>query len=172
MEVFWITVNGSYTLMKQKIYIETSVISYFVARPSKKLVAAGHQVATQDMWNMLDEFDVYISDLVIQEASQGDKTQAALRLNALEQFQVLEIDDDGKKLAQILVKHKAVPDKCPEDALHIAIAAVNGIDVIVTWNFKHINNPFTKMAIRQVIENSGYLCPEICSPDEFLGDEL
>jgi len=54
MEVFWITVNGSYTLMKQKRYIETSVISYFVARPSKKLVAAGHQAATQDMWKMLD----------------------------------------------------------------------------------------------------------------------
>ncbi|MBT6046059.1 MAG: hypothetical protein HOG49_04470 [Candidatus Scalindua sp.] len=56
--------------------------------------------------------------------------------------------------------------------MHIAVAAANGIDIIVTWNFKHINNPFTRMMIRQVVENNGYICPELCSPDEFLGDEV
>ena len=63
---------------------------------------------------------------------------------------------------------RAIPASCPEDALHIA--TVNGLDLIVTWNFSHINNPFTRMLIRQVVENSGYECPEICSPDELLGD--
>lgn len=70
------------------------------------------------------------------------------------------------------VSRKAIPDQSPEDALHISIAAVNGIDVVVTWNFKHLNNPFTRTKIRKAIEQDGYTCPEICSPDEFLGDEI
>ena len=56
----------------------------------------------------------------------------------------------------------------PEDAMHIAVAAVNGIDIVLTWNFAHINNPFKKMLIRQAVENAGYRCPEICSPDELM----
>jgi predicted nucleic acid-binding protein len=71
----------------------------------------------------------------------------------------------------LLLKGNAIPEKYPEDALHIAVAARHGIDVIVTWNFKHINNPFTRMMVRQLIENNGFVCPEICSPDEFVGEE-
>jgi len=52
--------------------------------------------------------------------------------------------------------------------MHIAIAAINGINVLVTWNFTHINNPFKRMMIRQIVENAGYKCPEICSPDELM----
>ena len=158
--------------MKQKIYIETSVISYLVARPSKNIVMAGHQVATQDMWDIIDNYDIYVSDIVIQEASKGDKKQSSLRLEAINSFKILEIDDESKNLAKALLMGKAIPKECPEDALHIALAAANGIDIIVTWNFKHINNPFTRMMIRQVVENNGYICPELCSPDEFLGDEV
>jgi len=65
----------------------------------------------------------------------------------------------------------AVPGEYPEDAMHIAIAAVNGIDILLTWNFAHINNPFKKMLIRQAVENAGYQCPEICSPDELMEAE-
>ena len=65
----------------------------------------------------------------------------------------------------------AVPDSFPEDAMHIAIAAVNGIDVIVSLNFKHINNPFKKSEIRRCVEAHGYVCPEICAPDELLESE-
>lgn len=158
--------------MKQKIYIETSIVSYIVAKPSKNLIIAAHQAATIDMWNIIDDFDVFISDIVIQEASKGDEIQASRRLEMLEQFQVLEIDDEAKELAKTLIAGKAIPEKCPEDALHISVATVNAIDVIVTWNFKHINNPFTRKIIRQLTENNGYACPEICSPDEFLGDEV
>ena len=157
--------------MKQKVYIETSVISYLVARPSKNIVMAGHQVTTQDMWNIINNYDIYISDIVIQEASKGDKKQSSLRLEAINSFKILEIDDESRDLAKALLIGKAIPEECPEDALHIAVAA-NGIDIIVTWNFKHINNPFTRMMIRQVVENNGYICPELCSPDEFLGDEV
>jgi len=76
--------------MKQKVYIETSVISYLVARPSKNIVMAGHQVTTQDMWNIINNYDIYISDIVIQEASKGDKKQSSLRLEAINSFKILE----------------------------------------------------------------------------------
>jgi hypothetical protein len=71
-------------------------------------------------------------------------------------------------LAEKLVAGRGIPREYPEDALHIAIAAVNGLDVIVTWNFVHMNNPFTRVKVRKIVEAEGYSCPEICSPDELL----
>ncbi len=158
--------------MKLKIYIETSVVSYLVARPSKNVVIAAHQASTSDFWERLDQYDVYVSDIVIQEASKGDETLSRCRIQIIENFQVLEIDDEIKKIARYLLLNKVIPEKCPEDALHIAVAAANGMDAIVTWNFKHINNPFIRKRVRQLLQKIGWACPEICSPEEFLGDEI
>ena len=157
--------------MKRKIYIETSVVSYYVSRSSRNLITAGHQATTNDFWDILDKYEVYISDVVIQEVSRGDNIQAEKRLDAICNFPALKVDDRTKALAKALLSGRAIPEKYPEDALHIAIAARHGIDVIVTWNFKHINNPFTRMMVRQILENNDYPCPEICSPEEFIGDE-
>jgi predicted nucleic acid-binding protein len=158
--------------MKRKVYIETSVVSYLTARKSGNPIVSGHQESTRELWNRLNELDVFISDLVLQEASCGDEEQARARLDALASFRALEVDDEAKALAKTILAQRAVPDEYPEDALHVALATVNGLDFIVTWNFSHINNPFTRMMIRQVVENAGYVAPEICSPDELLGDEI
>jgi predicted nucleic acid-binding protein len=158
--------------MKRKVYIETSVVSYLTARKPGNPIVAGHQESTREFWNRLNELDVFISHLVLQEAGCGDQEQARARLDALSCFQVLEVDDEAKSLAKTILDQHAVPEEYPEDALHVAIATVNGLDFIVTWNFSHINNPFTRMMIRQVAENAGYIAPEICSPDELLGDEV
>jgi predicted nucleic acid-binding protein len=119
--------------MKQKIYLETSVVSYFVSRPSKNIVIAGRQAVTKDMWDTMDDYDVFISDIVIQESSKGDAKLTKLRLDAVEKYNILKIDDEAKELAKLLIKRKAIPAEYPEDALHISIAAVNGIDVVVTF---------------------------------------
>jgi len=156
--------------MKQKLYIETSVVSYLTARLSKDIIIAGHQAATRDFWELLPHFDVYISEPVLKEAGRGDKFAATERLNALEGFEQLEIYDACGKLAAALIDDGVIPSQYPEDALHIALAAVHGIDIIVTWNFKHINNPATRYKIRESIEQHGYSSPEMCSPDEFLGE--
>ncbi len=156
--------------MKTRVYMETSVISYFAAKPARDIILASHQASTRNLWDRLGEFDVYISELVISEAAKGDPEAARLRLGALADFDELMIDDDAKELARVLVSGSAVPESYPEDALHLAVAAVNGMHVVVTWNFKHLNNPFTRMMARQIIEGNGYACPEICSPDELLGD--
>ncbi len=155
--------------MKQKIYIETSVVSYLTARLSKDIIIAGHQAATRDFWELLPQFDAYISDPVLKEASYGDKMAAAARLKALEEFKELEINEDCSRLALALIADGVIPSQYPEDALHIAVAAIHGIDIIVTWNFKHINNPVTRYRIRESVERHGYFCPEMFSPDEFLG---
>jgi len=158
--------------MERKVYIETSVVSYYTGRASRDVVVAGHQQSTQDFWPLLsEELLPYVSALVVKEAGQGDPVLARKRLDAIAAFPVLAATVEAERLAQAILKGHGIPEEYPEDALHIAVAAVAGMDFIVTWNFAHLNNPFTKMMIRQAVENAGYECPEIVSPDAFLGEE-
>jgi len=120
------------------------------------------------MWDCLDQFDVYISELVLDEAGAGNPEAAQLRLNALAGIKQLEIDQESKDLATALIKGSAMPASHLEDALHLAVAASNGMHAVITWNFKHLNNPITRAIIRKVIEDKGYVCPELCSPEELL----
>lgn len=162
-------VSETGTGMRQRVYVETSVVSYFTARPSRDLIIAGHQEATRELWPSLGaDYDAYISALVYEEAGKGDPEQARRRLGAIGSFRMLAVDDEARILAAKIIEGGGIPEDYPEDALHVAVAAANGIDVIVTWNFAHLNNPFTRMIVRQIIENEGYKCPEICSPEELL----
>jgi predicted nucleic acid-binding protein len=142
-----------------------------VAERSENIRIAGHQLSTIDMWKQLDEFEVYISDIVIEEASRGSVEQSNARLFVLKDFQILERNNKILELTKALLLKKAIPQKYPEDAAHIAIASFYNIDYIVTWNFKHINNPFMKRKIRKIVEESGYVCPVLCSPEELIGEE-
>jgi predicted nucleic acid-binding protein len=152
--------------MKTSLYIETSVVSYFTARLSKNLVIAGHQAATADFWERLPQYEVYISELVLQEAGAGDAGAARARLDAIKDFAQLVIDGDCKTLARTLIDQGAIPAQYPEDALHIAVASIHGIDLLVTWNFKHMNNSTLRGKIRSTIIDAGWSCPDICSPEE------
>ena len=155
--------------MGKKVYIDTTIVSYLTARPSRDLVIAAHQEATREFWpRLLSDLDPYISALVYGEASRGDPKQAEKRIEAIRPFPMLDIDDEVRALAEKIIDGKGVPDEYPEDALHVAVAAANGMDLLVTWNFAHINNPFTRPTIRQIIQGEGYPSPEICSPDELL----
>lgn len=158
--------------MKQSVYIETSVVSYYTGKASRDIVIAGHQASTKDFWDRLNtDFTPVISALVIREASQGDLDKAAERTRAIQGFSVIDISDEAEDLAGLVIAEKGIPEEFPEDALHISIAAVGGIDFIATWNFKHINNPFTKDRVKAIIENAGYVCPVLASPEELLGEE-
>jgi predicted nucleic acid-binding protein len=153
--------------MKSKIYIETSVVSYYTGRPSRDLVTAARQQITREWWeeNRI-KFDSFISVLVLEEAGGGDPKAAEKRLEALKGIPVIEITDDAEILAESFVKAGLIPESHAEDALHIALASVNGIDFILTWNFHHINNAMMKKRIATIVETNGYECPVICSPDE------
>ena len=155
--------------MKKRIYIETTVVSYLTAKPSRDIMIAGHQNATREIWpDLFTKYETYVSALLFVEAKRGDREQAEARLTAIQRFPMLDIDDEARSLADKIILRKGVPAEYPEDALHIAVAAVNGIEVIITWNFAHLNNPFIKKRVREIVEGEGYECPEICSPEELL----
>ena len=157
--------------MKAKVYIETSVVSYYTARPSRDVVVAGHQRSTEEFWNRLGtDFEPFVSALVWKEVGKGDPSQAERRIDSIRSFSSIEIDEVSQRLAQKVLDAGGVPTEFPEDALHIALATMGGVDFLVTWNFTHINNPFTRMMIRHAVENEGYVCPEIVSPEEMIGE--
>lgn len=157
--------------MKQKVYLETSIVSYYTARPSRDLVVAARQEITHELWPFLQtSFDIYISALVLQEASRGDKDAANNRLDALSGFPVLELAPQAHDIARALIAGNAIPEKAEEDALHIALACLNGMEFLLTWNFSHINNAVKKANINQIVRDFGFEPPEICSPEELLGD--
>jgi hypothetical protein len=155
--------------MKKRIYVETTVVSYLTAKPSRDIMIAGHQNATRELWpDLSTKYETYVSALLFEEAKRGDQGQAQARLMAIQSFPMLDIDDEARSPAERIILLKGVPAEYPEDALHIAVAAVNGMEIIITWNFAHLNNPFTRKAVREIVEGEGYQCPEICSPEELL----
>ena len=157
--------------MKPRVYIETTVISYLTARSSRDLIIAARQEVTREVWDrLLSDCECFVSALVVLEAGKGDEVAAARRLDALRALPVLHVGDDAGRMAELLVVEKAIPAEYAEDAMHVATAALNGMDFVVTWNFTHINNAATRHKIRAVIERHGFQCPELCSPEEVFGD--
>jgi hypothetical protein len=156
--------------MKTRVYIETSVISYLNARPSRDLVVAAHQQISHEWWSTRHEWELSISALVISEARAGDADAARRRLELLHGLPTLRLTDDALELAQRLLAGAALPEMAKEDALHIAVAAVHGTDYLLTWNCKHIANASKRPLIESICETAGYRPPIICTPEELLGD--
>jgi len=109
---------------------------------------------------------VFISPLVIEEISAGDQSAAMARLQAVADMPILEIKPEAQKLVKFLLSSNAVPANSDRDALHIAIAATQGVDYLLTWNFKHINNASTRELIMSTVSSFGLICPILCSPEE------
>jgi predicted nucleic acid-binding protein len=152
------------------VYIETSVISYLTARPSRDVLAAAHQAITREWWDYhRKRFEVFISPLVIEECKRGDASAAALRLGALGDLASLEIVEEALLLAAALITDGALPDNAQDDAAHIALAAVHGMDYLLTWNCRHIDNAEAKPLVRSICVARGHTCPEICTPEELMG---
>ncbi len=155
---------------KKTVYVETSIVSYLTARPSSNLIAAAWQKATVDWWDTRrGQFSLYVSDIVLMEAGRGDSTAAARRLAALANIPVLEINDAAVALSKALMAQGAVPENALDDSLHIAVSAVHGVDYLLTWNCRHIDNAETKPIIRSVCAAKEHRCPEICTPQELMG---
>jgi len=142
----------------KSVYVETSIISYLTARPSRDLLVTANQESTHEWWDGHRlNFELYISPLVLVEAGQGDEDAAQRRLKALETLNMLEIVDEASLLAEALLRALALPRKAQDDAVHIALAAVHHIDYLLTWNCRHINNAEKKALIREVCALQGYV---------------
>ncbi len=147
-------------------------MSYLAARPSRDVVVAAWQQITADWWRTRKkDFDLYISELVIAEAERGDPEAAANRLKHLTGISQVPITQEVRDLAEALIQEGALPAKAIADAFHIAAAAVHGIEYLITWNCRHIDNAELKPLVRSVCAVHGYRCPEICTPQELMGEE-
>ena len=155
--------------MKPKVYLETTIPSYLMARPSRDLITAAHQEITREWWETRrHDFDLFISQMVIDEASAGDQEAAARRLEILAALPLLDPGDEAAGLAQALIEHVPLPESAAADALHIAIAVVNGMDFLLTWNYTHIANAALRSRIEAVCHRQGFEAPIICTPEELL----
>jgi hypothetical protein len=152
--------------MKPRVYLETTVVSYLTALPSRDIVLAAHQQLTSEWWEGRERFDLFVSEAVLQEAAGGDSAAAARRTTALAGIPVLAVTKAVADLARDLVAGKAVPAKAAVDAVHIAVAAVNGMDYLLTWNCTHIANAATRAMIERVCRTAGLTPPVICTPEE------
>ena len=156
---------------KKTVYLETSVVSYLTNRPSRDLIVAGHQVSTREWWETQREnYDLYVSELVIAEASRGHEEAAQKRLTLLDGISLLRISEEVATFAQTLVERHAIPEVANADAVHVAVAAVHGIHYLLTWNCKHIANAERFDDIATACLDSGYKPPIICTPEELTGD--
>jgi hypothetical protein len=152
-----------------KAYIETTVPSYYVARTSLNLLQASRQTSTRLWWDGgCSGFDLFTSLAVLDEAGGGDESLAKMRLALLADVPRLEINEPVASLAHALVSDGVIPAKAASDAIHIAVASVHSMDYLVTWNFKHIANPFIRERLRGLVQDSGFRLPVMCSPDELL----
>jgi predicted nucleic acid-binding protein len=157
--------------MKPKLYMETTVPSYLTARPSRDLVIAGHQQITREWWQERREsFQIFVSQLVVDEVSAGDPAAVRERLRAIEDLPLLDITPEVEPLASALLEARVLPRKAATDAAHIALSAVHGMDLLVTWNCVHIANAVMAKAVAKVCAEHGFECPVICTPEELLGE--
>ena len=130
--------------MKPRIYVETSVISYLTARPSRDPIKASRQLQAKALWNAQRRFSLLVSPAVIDEALRGSPAAAALRQQALVDLPVLALTQEASYLAQLLLDRKALPSKALADAVHIAIATTHKIKVVASFNFKHLAGVFAR----------------------------
>jgi predicted nucleic acid-binding protein len=153
--------------MKPRVYIETTIVSYLTAWPSREIIMAANQEVTREWWaSQRGDFDLVVSQVVLDESSAGDSDAAQRRWEVLKDLPRLEITEEAEELAAALVAALRLPPKARADALHIAISAVNGINYLLTWNCTHIANATLRLQIDAVCRSAGFEPPVICTPQE------
>ena len=150
--------------MKPRVYIETTIPSYLSARPSRDVILTGNQQITRQWWSHRDEFELFVSQVVVEEAEDGDPAAAAERLATLAGIPLLDLTPSATYLAANLMKGVPLPRRASTDALYIAISAVHRVDYLVTWNCAHIANVILRPRIESICRAAGYRPPLICTP--------
>lgn len=158
--------------MKPTVYVETTILSYLVGWLSRNdLQVAANQELTRRWWlSRRAKFELFVSAAVIDEASEGDPALASERLRFLSDLPLLTITPAAHDLKTMLLRERSLPWNAEVDALHIATAAVHGIEYLLTWNCKHIANAVTLPSIYAVCRDAGYEPPFVCTPQELMGE--
>jgi hypothetical protein len=155
----------------ETVYLQTTFISYLVSRPSRDLLVAAHQQTTKDWWlERRQNFECYVSQVLLDEVSAGDPEEAKTRMAMISGFPVLEITEEAESLTAAIIGTGAIPSHAVRDAAHIAIATVNDMDYLLTWNCKHLANAQIIRRVAVVCNQQGYDMPVICTPEELMGE--
>jgi hypothetical protein len=156
--------------MPDRVYIETTFVSYPTGWPSNNVVIAAHQQITHEWWNTRRaSYELCVAEPVLEEAALGDPQAAQDRLDKLSTMTLLQTTAEALSLAAALVDAGALPENAAHDALHIAISAVNRIPYLLTWNCRHVANAAMRPVIERVCAEKGFRAPIICTPEEVLG---
>jgi len=155
----------------ESVYIETTFLSYLVARPSRDLLVAAHQQGTHEWWDLRrQDFECFVSQVVIDEASAGDPEEARKRMEIIRTLAVLEVTEDAEALTDAILSSGAMPPRAVRDAAHVAVAATTNMDYLLTWNCRHLANAQIIRRIAVVCNKQGYSVPVICTPEELMGE--
>ena len=153
------------------VYIETTIVSYLVARPSQDLIMTARQEVTRKWWKEgRKHYHCLTSNEVLREASQGDAEMIRLRLDALHELAVLPVDEQALVLGDNILRERILPPAVLSDAIHAAMASIHGADILLTWNCRHLANPHLLPKMREFMARHGLMLPEICTPMELMGE--
>ena len=156
--------------MKPRVYLEMSVISYLVGWLNQRSILVAHnQEFTREWWSTRrQEYELYSSQVAIDESRRGDASLAEARMTFLAEAKLLGVTDAATALAFELLQHTSIPKKADVDALHVAVAAVHGMDYLISWNYRHIVNANSLPKVYSICRSLGYEPPLICTPQELL----
>ena len=158
--------------MPHSIFIETTIPSYYVYRPSRNLLQFARQELTREWWDgQRHRFELFTSQLVLDEASEGEPVKASERLQLLAALELLDLNEEVEVVATKLVCSGILPATSIRDASHLAAAGVHGMDFLLTWNCKHIANPFIADRLQSCFSEMGVHLPIICTPEQFISDD-
>lgn len=144
-----------------KVYLDTSVISALLDERTPERMAM-----TEAAWTKLSEYDVWISDLVIDELNLASMPLRECLLRYIKDFGKLAIDEQATKLARQYVRQGIFPDAYYDDALHVALASVNGISYLLSWNYRHLVKVKTRRLVALANALFEYPAVEIIAPPE------
>jgi hypothetical protein len=154
-----------------RIYIESTIPSYVVARPARDLIQAAHQQTTRDWWDLKRaKHELFTSQVVLDEIASGDKEMARQRIELMTGISLLDLTDEANTLTKTILGSGVVPANADRDAAHIALATVHEMDILLSWNCRHIANAAIQAQLRRLAEKSGYALPVLCTPDGLTGE--
>ena len=154
-----------------RIYIESTIPSYVVARPARDLLQAARQQLSRDWWeSQRDQHELFPSQVVLDEIASGDVAMAKQRLAVMASISIVRATDDAETITQRILDSRLLPADADRDAAHIALATVHEMDILLSWNCRHIANAAIQARLRRLAEQSGFTLPVLCTPDELTGE--
>ena len=155
-----------------RIYIESTIPSYAVARPARDLLQAARQQLTRDWWEgRRAKHALFCSQVVLDEIAFGEKAMAALRLELVQGMALLQVTNEVKGVARTVLSAGLLPVTADRDAVHIALASVYEMDLLLSWNCRHIANAAIQARLRRLVAVAGYTLPVICTPEELMEND-